>query len=431
MADPQLNDLPPEIWAQILRGKQQQQLASQLPDSSSGGIPMPLPSLTEPKSSQMNLAMMGGQNAPPANPNFDPATLAAAKTAPPPRRPVAAATSPLTMKPPAKAERALSAEQRVLDSLQGPEPEGMGIQRQGISDTQEQLKNLLAKSKEKQGFQSLDLSPLMALSDAWTGSKFAQSYKAPTSEEARTKMSLDLMDKINSQRSKLADNELDRRKQIENAYLGIERANAEKQYASNASIPLRMDEQAKRAGDIFDKDSSIKTLTTQAQQVHRGLQTLEAMPYNKVTHEIVQDFATAISGAKGSSDYRVKSIITPTLEGKLADLISFLSSNPNQPAPPEVVAYLKEQGHRLEEAYKQSITSQANTLRTGRSYKNNPAANDIMDAKHKYLTSGAYLAEGSSVPPPPPTGDSQPPHGQRVMQNGHAYDWNPKTGKYE
>jgi len=51
----------------------------------------------------------------------------------------------------------------------------------------------------------VDLSPLMALSDAWTGSRFAQSYKAPMNPMDKYKDILAYKDKISDDEQKFAD----------------------------------------------------------------------------------------------------------------------------------------------------------------------------------------------------------------------------------
>ena len=53
--------------------------------------------------------------------------------------------------------------------------------------------------------QGVDLSPLMALSDAWTGSRFAQSYKPPANPMDKFKDILAYKDKISDDEQKFAD----------------------------------------------------------------------------------------------------------------------------------------------------------------------------------------------------------------------------------
>lgn len=76
-------------------------------------------------------------------------------------------------------------------------------QRDNLDGLQEYMKVAAAPDTK------LDLSPLMALADQWTGSKLAQSYKRPESaEEARQKAAVYAM-KLQDQKDQLAKNVLD------------------------------------------------------------------------------------------------------------------------------------------------------------------------------------------------------------------------------
>lgn len=76
-------------------------------------------------------------------------------------------------------------------------------QRQGLNSNLDRFKKI-----DSMHPQDINLAPLMALSDAWTGSNFAQSYKPPKSEEDRQKELLQLQGEIQKQRQGITTEQL-------------------------------------------------------------------------------------------------------------------------------------------------------------------------------------------------------------------------------
>lgn len=78
-------------------------------------------------------------------------------------------------------------------------------QEKGAAD----LEQRIAQYEEpRSGFDNLDLTNMMAYADSLNGTRMAQTYKAPTSNEARLKESIDLRQALQGQRDKISDNDM-------------------------------------------------------------------------------------------------------------------------------------------------------------------------------------------------------------------------------
>lgn len=157
---------------------------------------------------------------PPAqNPMFDPATLAQSQTSqtqapvPPPMQPSA---QPNPVGPPKRMPTSFNTSpyQSQLDKFnadtQGQFANTSQALKAGMAPNEEALRKLLEEKPD--AFKNFNLSPLLALTDSWTGSKLAQNYKAPTTELERQMKVSGLQDKLQTQQEKLADNELNAKK---------------------------------------------------------------------------------------------------------------------------------------------------------------------------------------------------------------------------
>lgn len=96
-------------------------------------------------------------------------------------------------------------------------------QVKGIKDTEDLLKSHLENSKKGQ----IDLSPVLALADAWTGSRLAQSYQKPTDSKSYLETTAALQNLLQKSRGALTDDEqnfllsqLKLQQQLEDASLG-------------------------------------------------------------------------------------------------------------------------------------------------------------------------------------------------------------------
>ncbi len=229
---------------------------------------------------------------------------------------------------------------------------------------------------------------------------------------------------------------------------------------------IKRDAQSASAVAKVHNDSALKGMRQQATMIDKGLE-LTSDPNNPPSvvamHEFAQDVSAALAGKAASSDMKLRSISTPSVREKLANLESYITSNPNQPAPPDVVKFWNDMGNRLKDAYGRQMAARANEVakQAGTVYKHNPAAQKAQQEAAQMYKDGSWRGEdvdaGQAAPPPqrqaPAQGLVQPQQGflskmaglvtgggqqpaaqakpQTVIQNGHTYTLNPKTGQYE
>ncbi len=78
--------------------------------------------------------------------------------------------------------------------------------------------------------------------------------------------------------------------------------------------------------------------------------------------EVAQDISAALSNSKVSSDFKLNKIEKHTLDQNMGDLKGFLTSNPDQPASPEVVKFWKNMATRLKAVYGKQMKARAETI---------------------------------------------------------------------
>lgn len=100
-------------------------------------------------------------------------------------------------------------QQALIDDYQKSIAQQSALQRQsrqqqmkGIQDIESRISK---QEAPRSALQSMDLSPLLALTDSWSGNNVLKGYKAPTSNEAREKQGIDLRQALQGQRDKLTD----------------------------------------------------------------------------------------------------------------------------------------------------------------------------------------------------------------------------------
>lgn len=178
--------------------------------------------LQSPNNELVNLALTSGP-APASNPQFDPATLSQALTHTGPQP----APVPLPMDPQQHTPADLGGGIPSLSRQSTPnystkaqrdnlrktlEAQNAAFATRGnalqssVGENEAALKKLLEEKPD--AFKNFNLSPLLALTDSWTGSKLSQGYKPPTDQMEKQFKAAALEDKLQTQREKLADNEL-------------------------------------------------------------------------------------------------------------------------------------------------------------------------------------------------------------------------------
>lgn len=114
----------------------------------------------------------------------------------PPREP--AAVDPLE----SAQDAGQSSIERYIASVQKQEPsESLKAQMAGLRGNEDRLNKFLGQAPQ------MDLSPLLSLTDAWTGSKMASGYKAPMSAEEKSIADMKFQDLVQKQRGDLSQEE--------------------------------------------------------------------------------------------------------------------------------------------------------------------------------------------------------------------------------
>lgn len=130
----------------------------------------------------------------------------------------------------------------------------------------------------------------------------------------------------------------------------------------------------------------------------------------------------ATGGVPG--EHGVEAIMPDTLQGKIANIQSFLSNSPTGAKAGDFLrqnmAYLKD----LRNISAQKVTDYRSNLIKG--YKNRVKPEDYSEAQSTY-----GLGDGSSSPSPKTQTSPQSNKPKTVTQNGHTYTLNENTGQYE
>jgi hypothetical protein len=79
----------------------------------------------------------------------------------------------------------------------------------GITGLEDVLKQHMERQQGREGLYGLDLTPLMALTDQWTGSKFAQSYNRPEDSKAQLETTARLQDALQRAKGELTQADMD------------------------------------------------------------------------------------------------------------------------------------------------------------------------------------------------------------------------------
>jgi hypothetical protein len=202
--------------------------------------------------------------------------------------------------------------------------------------------------------------------------------------------------------------------------------------ARMAGVANQQDRIAAQAGDLFDKNSILTKINKQKQQIDLDKHTLENSTSltPQMLNEVQQGIANAISGGGSAGLGKTEQIEIQTAQQKIAELKQKFTSDPTPVNDPKLIQYFHDTLERLGDAYDINAYSRAQQIFQGRSkaYKNNPAALEVMKDKldsYKPKSQGLLGGEGQGQQQGPPGGH------QTVQQNGHTYNWNPSTQKYE
>lgn len=196
----------------------------------------------------------------------------------------------------------------------------------------------------------VDLSPLMALTDAWTGSKFAQSYKAPENPMDRFKDVLAYKDKISDDEQKFADavnkgsqylksgslTDMSKNGLLE--MLGYGLKNLDPNARKGRDRPAAIEEKW-----MIDKANKIHNdYQTDFEQISRLKDNLARGDFQGL--QISLGYASRqLGGQKGVlTDKDVAMTMPATIGGSLAKLEAYFTNNPNVALTPDLIKGLND-----------------------------------------------------------------------------------------
>lgn len=155
-------------------------------------------------------------------------------------------------------------------------------------------------------------------------------------------------------------------------------------------IKLRTDTAIRNAANDIHNDSDILATKKRYESVIRGAHNISDDMNVSTAHEVLQDFAAALSGQNASSNFKIESISPKTLEEMLTKVATFAESDPNLPAPSGIVAFLKKQAPRLAGSFEGTIKAAAESKGQGKDYETEDVRNAAQAAVKEY-SSGKYF----------------------------------------
>ncbi len=295
--------------------------------------------------------------------------------------------------------------------------------RGSIGQGEAALRAMLA---QKSSGNQTDYSPLSKLVDAWTGSKFSQSYKAPDSSDYLMKLA-GMQDKLQSQREKLADNSLNAGKVDQQA---IEKL-LQLEVAAKKGDTLggfRQDQRDSRAHQMnlsrLKQDKTLGQNLTQYQNLGNALVTIEQA--DSLTPQQIDEFQQAVRsnlGIKGTGgvEEREKTYFN-SLGLNAARWKQFLTGNPADLAKDsKMVNHFKQLATLERKNIDNQTQRRIKAVTSGNEsvYKRNPSLQgDIMSAIQ--ATKDQFAQPTPEVPPP------GAPQGQKTLVKQQR---NPNTGQ--
>lgn len=162
-------------------------------------------------------------------------------------------------------------------------------------------------------------------------------------------------------------------------------------------LGLREDAQASRAADTVHHDKQILTLTQGLDRLDRGRPILDQ---NTITNQELNDYQQeiqgALTGAQGGGGLgKLERTEYTSLQGKIAGLKQYMTGQPQDAAPRELVERLKALADHTREVMVQHRSGRASSL--NRNFAHNPAANEEMGkAIQEYAPSNGILKSNNS-----------------------------------
>ncbi len=313
------------------------------------------------------------------------------------------------------------------------------LQQQGGLDQLQAYINQIAGTPTK-----IDFSPLAAYVDSnMPGSHLYQAAIANRgmTDDDKDKLLFQLQNQLQSGKQAVTKDQLDAlgemsRSQYQNATLqhlaNMDKTNAIKAQSYGGRVQVRMDNQSKTAGDIFDKDPLLVELRRRSNQIGVDSYTLQqaaqagaAIP-PQIMDELTTGVATAIQGSKSVGLGSAEKQELESMQKDAAKVVGY-GGTPVNALTPDQRQFLQDTLDRIDRSYAMVAARRGTALANGRHYQFNPQANATVAAKNAPLQAAAAAAVPQSAVGPTPVSEGHPD----VTQDGHTYKWNSTTGKYE
>jgi len=243
-----------------------------------------------------------------------------------------------------------------------------------MQDAQAERDALGLEMLKSRGQQGVDLTPLMALTDAWTGSRFANSYKAPTGAADRSKQMLDFLDKTQDDKQKLAELILKAPQLLKSgtAMDQLTQALAEKQAYGIENRPPPGSGRAPRSNSIDEK-----FLIGKAEKLHSSFQE-DKSQMNRLLDNLARGdiqgltmslgyVSRQLGGQKGVLTDRDIELTMPRTFGKTLAEAEAYFNNPGAKIDPAITKGLKELAaiaiKKSEQKYREQMGTFKNSVR--------------------------------------------------------------------
>lgn len=161
------------------------------------------------------------------------------------------------------------------------------------------------------------------------------------------------------------------------------------------------DDQANKAASDVDKDPLLKQYSGQVGQIGKAMGILNSP--GALTHqtasELAQDMGTILANGRAAGLEQSNKQEYSSAQGALAQAQQWLTGHPQDALPEELRQNLREQFQRLNGAVNQQMSVRATQLKVGRGYRNNPSAQQALDAKVQSYQAPAQQAPQSGLDP--------------------------------
>lgn len=313
----------------------------------------------------------------------------------------------------------------LLQKLQGKSEEAVHQQAQGLQQNEADLKNFEAQGTP------INLAPAASLVDAWTGSKFAQNYQQPMSQDERAQKIMAMKNALQQQRQGLTGEQLNLLKaqlagpDMKNL-MGLARLDQR-----GNTIGQRADQIAAQAVKSIEQHPAMSQMNKQSIAIDRGIHTIDqkGILTPETFAEIERDYGNAISGGGVFGEFALQRIEAPGVGRTLARLKEKYGNRPIdlRQESPKVVEQLREQLMRLRDSYGGAQAQLFDRLSSGLTYANTPEAQKALEQRRAFYEQNAKRAAIPIENPNPiaskkkaaPQAPSGPTPG--MVEDGHRF----------